>query len=72
MQEDHSILHGYGEVEGSTKISPAVFVGSSVEISSKTTHAATQDLTVRGYAAWVSNQLSREVSLLNCGWMQVI
>ena len=29
MQEEYSILHGYGEVEGSKKVAPGVFVGGS-------------------------------------------
>lgn len=29
LQEEYSILHGYGEVEGSKKIAPGVFVGGS-------------------------------------------
>ena len=61
MQEEYSILHGYGKVEGSTKISPVVFVAGSVEVMKevrKQHMQAKQDLIVRGYAAWVPNQLS--------------
>lgn len=65
MQEEYSILHGYGEVEGSTKIAPGVFVGGSVELMKEVRKQhlkPKQALFVRGHAAWVPNQLSREVS----------
>lgn len=65
MQEDYSILHGYGEVEGSKKVAPGVFVGGSRELMDEVRqnnfdpHEA---LFVKGHAAWVPSQLSREIS----------
>jgi putative transcriptional regulator len=65
MQEEYSILHGYGEVEGSTKIAPGIFVGGSEELMKevrKHNMRPDQALFVKGHAAWVPNQLSREVA----------
>ena len=65
MQEEYSILHGYGEVEGSKKVAPGIFVGGSEELMNEVRRCnlAPQDaLFVKGHAAWVPNQLSREVS----------
>lgn len=65
MQEEYSILHGYGEVEGSTKIAPGIFVGGSAELMTevrKKNMTPSEALFVKGHAAWVPNQLAREVS----------
>jgi len=65
MQEEYSILHGYGEVEGATKIAPGIFVGGSEELMSevrKHNMRCDHALFVKGHAAWVPNQLTREVS----------
>lgn len=65
MQEDYSILHGYGEVQGATKIAPGIFVGGSVELMKEVRRQninPNQALFVKGHAAWVPNQLAREVS----------
>lgn len=65
MQEDYSVLHGYGEVEGSKKVAPGIFVGGSRELMDEVRrnhfdpHEA---LFVKGHAAWVPSQLSREIS----------
>eukprot|EP00553_Chaetoceros_curvisetus_P002575 CAMPEP_0204619636 /NCGR_PEP_ID=MMETSP0717-20131115/5934_1 /ASSEMBLY_ACC=CAM_ASM_000666 /TAXON_ID=230516 /ORGANISM="Chaetoceros curvisetus" /LENGTH=448 /DNA_ID=CAMNT_0051633667 /DNA_START=82 /DNA_END=1428 /DNA_ORIENTATION=- len=64
-QEEYSILHGYGEVSGSKKIAPGIFVGGSEELMSevrKKNMEMDQALFVKGHAAWVPNQLAREVS----------
>ena len=64
MQEDYSILHGFGEVEGSKKVAPGVFVGGSRELMDEVRsnnfdpHEA---LFVKGHAAWVPSQLMREI-----------
>lgn len=65
MQEDYSVLHGYGNVDGSKKVAPGVFVGGSEELMKEvcrnnlhTSHAPF----AKGHAAWVPNQLSREIS----------
>lgn len=65
MQEEYSILHGYGEVEGSKKVAPGIFVGGSEELMNEVRRCnlTPEDaLFVKGHAAWVPNQLSREVS----------
>lgn len=65
MQEEYSILHGYGEVEGSKKIAPGIFVGGSEKLMAevrKTSMNPDEVLFVKGHAAWVPNQLSREVT----------
>jgi len=65
MQEDYSVLHGYGEVEGSKKVAPGIFVGGSRELMDEVRmnnfdpHEA---LFVKGHAAWVPSQLSKEIS----------
>jgi len=65
MQEDYSVLHGYGEVEGSKKVAPGIFVGGSRELMNEVRsnnfdpHEA---LFIKGHAAWVPSQLSREIS----------
>jgi len=65
MQEDYSILHGYGEVEGSKKVAPGIFVGGSRELMDEVRsnnfdpHEA---LFIKGHAAWVPSQLSREIN----------
>lgn len=65
MQEEYSILHGYGEVEGSKKVAPGVFVGGSEQLMTEVRKhymSPDQALFVKGHSAWVPNQLSREVS----------
>merc|ERR1712218_139142 len=65
MQADYSILHGFGEVDGSKKVAPGVFVGGSRELMRevrKNTFQPTKTLFVKGHAAWVPSQLLREVS----------
>lgn len=65
LQEDYSVLHGYGNVEGSKKVAPGVFVGGSEELMKevrKRNLHASDVLFVKGHAAWVPNQLAREIS----------
>jgi len=65
LQEEYSILHGYGEVEGSKKIAPGVFVGGSEELMSEVRRhnfRPEKALFVKGHAAWVAGQLSREIA----------
>jgi len=65
MQEDYSILHGYGEVEGSKKVAPGVFVGGSRELMNEVRRNcfdSSHALFVKGHAAWIPAQLSREVT----------
>lgn len=63
--EEYSILHGYGEVEGSKKLCPGVFVGGSEELMNEVRLGSFQPkeaLFVKGHAAWVPGQLSREIN----------
>ena len=64
MQDQFSTLHGFGEVKGSKKICPGVFVGGSArlmqEVRRNNLHP-TQVLFVKGHAAWVPGQLTREI-----------
>lgn len=65
MDEEYSVLHGYGEVDGSKKVAPGVFVGGSEELMNqvrKHNLDPRDALFVKGHAAWVPNQLSREIS----------
>jgi len=65
MQGDYSILHGYGEVEGAKKVAPGVFIGGSRELMGEVRRNRFNPkdaLFIRGHAAWIPSQLSREVS----------
>ena len=65
MPEEYSVLHGFGEVEGSKKVAPGVFVGGSEELMDAVRrHRFRPDeaLFVKGHASWVPGQLSREIS----------
>jgi len=65
MGEEYSVLHGYGEVEGSRKVAPGVFVGGSDALMNevrKHNLDPKDALFVKGHAAWVPDQLSREIS----------
>lgn len=64
-QQEYSILHGYGEVEGSKKVAPGIFVGGSEKLMTEIRRRnmdSSEVLFVKGHAAWVPNQLAREVS----------
>jgi len=63
--EEYSILHGFGHVEGSEKLCPGVYVGGSEELMNEVRinrFDPRNALFVKGHAAWVPNQLSREIS----------
>jgi len=65
LSEDYSILHGFGHVEGSTKLCPGVYVGGSEELMNEVRCGSfdpAQALFVQGHAAWVPGQLSKEIS----------
>ena len=65
MQSDYSILHGYGEVEGSKKVAPGIFVGGSNELIKcvrRNNFNPSDALFIKGHAAWIPSQLSREVA----------
>jgi len=64
MQDEYSVLHGYGEVDGAKKVCPGVFVGGSKELMKEVRankFDPSQCLFVKGHAAWVPQQLSREI-----------
>jgi len=65
LAEEFSILHGFGEVEGSRKLCPGVYVGGSEELMNEVRidrFKPEQALFVKGHAAWVPGQLQREIS----------
>lgn len=65
LTEEYSILHGYGEVEGSTKLCLGVYVGGSEELMNEVRKGIfdpTKALFVKGHAAWTPKQLQREIS----------
>eukprot|EP00586_Coscinodiscus_wailesii_P000422 CAMPEP_0172487750 /NCGR_PEP_ID=MMETSP1066-20121228/16958_1 /TAXON_ID=671091 /ORGANISM="Coscinodiscus wailesii, Strain CCMP2513" /LENGTH=322 /DNA_ID=CAMNT_0013254557 /DNA_START=201 /DNA_END=1169 /DNA_ORIENTATION=- len=64
MPEEYSILHGFGGVEGSKKVSPGVFVGGSKELMNEVwtdLFNPTEALFVKGNSAWMPNELTQEV-----------
>ena len=65
LSEEYSILHGFGHVEGSTKLCPGVYVGGSEELMTEVRCGSfdpAQALFVQGHAAWVPKQLSKEIA----------
>lgn len=65
LSEEFSILHGFGEVEGSRKLCPGVFVGGSEELMNEVRINRLKPenaLFVKGHAAWVPGQLQREIT----------
>lgn len=64
MQDQFSTLHGFGEVAGSKKVCPGVFVGGSSQLMQEVRRNnlhPTEVLFVKGHAAWVPGQLTREI-----------
>lgn len=65
LSEEYSIIHGFGQVEGSTKLCPGVFVGGSEELMNEVRirrFDPKKALFVQGHAAWVPGQLSKEIA----------
>ena len=65
LTKDFAVLHGFGQVEGSKKLAPGVFIGGSEELMTLVrshTFDPTKALFVMGHAAWVPGQLDREIS----------
>jgi hypothetical protein len=63
--EQYSILHGFGQVEGSQKLCSGVYLGGDDELMNEVRINRLDPrntLFVKGHAAWVSGQLSREIS----------
>ncbi|KAL9180170.1 hypothetical protein ACHAXT_008140 [Thalassiosira profunda] len=64
MQDQFSTLHGFGEVAGSKKVCPGVFVGGSSQLMNEVRRnnlRPEEVLFVKGHAAWVPGQLKREI-----------
>jgi putative transcriptional regulator len=64
LTEEFSVLHGFGEVEGSKKLTPGVFIGGSEELMNEVRinrFDPSKALFIKGHAAWVPGQLDREV-----------
>ena len=62
---DFAVLHGFGQVEGSKKLAPGVFIGGSEELMNQVrshNFDPTMALFVMGHAAWVPGQLDKEIS----------
>jgi putative transcriptional regulator len=62
---DFAVLHGFGQVEGSKKLAPGVFIGGSEELMNEVRinrFDPTKALFVKGHAAWVPGQLDREIT----------
>jgi putative transcriptional regulator len=65
LTEEYSILHGFGEVEGSSKLCLGVYVGGSEELMNEVRinrFDPTKALFVKGHAAWTPKQLQREIN----------
>ena len=65
LPEEYSILHGFGQVEGSTKLCSGVFVGGSEELVNEVRirrFDPRKCLFVQGHASWEPGQLSLEIS----------
>lgn len=63
--DQFSILHGFGEVDGSRKLAPGIFVGGSEVLMDEVRMNRldpSEALFVKGHAAWVAGQLTREIS----------
>lgn len=64
LPEEYSILHGFGAVEGATKLCPGVYVGGSEALMNEVRINRLdpkKTLFVQGHAAWVPGQLSKEI-----------
>jgi len=64
-QEEYTVLHSYGEVEGAKKICPGVFIGGSEELMKLVRinrFDPSECLFVKGHSIWVPQQLTREIS----------
>jgi putative transcriptional regulator len=65
LTHDFAVLHGFGQVEGSQKLAPGVFIGGSEELMNEVrshNFDPTKALFVKGHAAWVPGQLDREIT----------
>ena len=63
--EAFSCIHGYGEVHGSKKIAPGVFIGGSKELLSLVKlhrFNATDAMFTQGHGAWGPGQMEEEIA----------
>jgi putative transcriptional regulator len=63
--DEFTILHGFGEVEGSQKLCPGVYVGGSEELIDAVRLSdldAQNALFIKGRSSWVPGQLKSELS----------
>lgn len=64
LTEEFSILHSFGEVEGSKKLANGVYIGGSDELAEEVNanrFDPANALFVQGHAAWVPGQLAHEI-----------
>jgi putative transcriptional regulator len=64
LQEEFSVLHGFGHVEGSKKLAPGVFIGGTEELMNEVRinrFDPKKALFIKGHAAWIPGQLDREI-----------
>ena len=64
LTEEFAVLHGFGQVEGSKKLAPGVFIGGSEELMNEVRinrFDPRKALFIKGHAAWVPGQLEREI-----------
>ena len=62
--DDYTILHSWGEVEGSAKVAPGVFVGGSTELACEACRSnfdPKEALFVKGHEVFAPNQLQHEI-----------
>jgi putative transcriptional regulator len=62
---EYKLIHGYGEVYGSTKLCPGVYVGGEDELMDELYNSrfdASNALFVKGHTAWEPDQLQEELS----------
>lgn len=63
--ESFSCIHGYGEVHGSKKIAPGVFIGGSKELADLVRlhrFDPTEAMFTQGHGAWGPGQMEEEIS----------
>mmetsp|Transcript_33761 Transcript_33761/g.97008 ORF Transcript_33761/g.97008 Transcript_33761/m.97008 type:complete len:402 (-) Transcript_33761:179-1384(-) len=64
LTEEFAVLHGFGQVDGSKKLAPGVFIGGSEELMNEVRinrFDPSKALFIKGHAAWVPGQLEREI-----------
>ena len=65
MSSDFNIIHGFGEVEGSSRLCPGLFVGGYDELMSQVDNGRfdpRNSLFFKGHTAWEQGELANEIS----------